>query len=86
MNKLKKGEIQKELNLALGRIKQMERKMIRLELINRNYERHLKQMRKKIDYLIKHPYANDTGIGRVGEHKKIKTPIKNGKSNQKEEL
>lgn len=54
-----KGMIQRKLNLALGRMKQMEKKIVRLELINRNYERHLKHIKGKIDYLLNHPYANE---------------------------
>jgi len=76
MEKKTKGQTQKELNLALGRLRQMERKLIRIELENRNYKTHLKQMRDKMDYLIKHPSARDTGFGRRSQHKKIRTPEK----------
>lgn len=64
MEKKTKGQISKELNLALGRLKQMEKKNIRLESVVRNYKTHMKAMKNKLDYLLKHPYAKDTGYGR----------------------
>ena len=56
-----------------GRYKAMGGKLLRLESINRSYRVHLKAIRDKCDYLLKHPYATDKGVGRKGTHKKIKT-------------
>lgn len=58
------GELRRELNLIRQRLDASLKANFRKDLIIRNYEKHMTQINKKIDYLLNHPYSRNTSSRR----------------------
>lgn len=58
----KKYELQRELNLALGREKNLLKKVQKLEVENRNFKHQLTFLRDKINQILKHPFSRKRGL------------------------
>ena len=62
LNKLSKKELIVKLVSYMGNCKQQKSKLINKIYQIKNFRMRLKKIRDSVDYLISHPYSNDTGF------------------------
>jgi len=77
---------EENINGLKGTIKNQQKALLNRDLLIRNYKRKLKQLRDGIDYLLNHPYSDDTG--NCGRRHKRDVPrnqlIKDSKKNEED--